>query len=478
MKRRSHVAVAMPPPEADGPQPQVRPPTLERTSDPLRQALLESRQRWRDLVTLGSDIAFETDAWGRFVFIAPDPALGWPTNMLIGQPAETILADSAGLAGFNPFRPTTAVRRRRAWLKRSDQSVACVSVAAAPLLDSDGRIIGARGVGIDVTEEDGQDAKTAAALRRGEVVDHILWRMRQEVMAPRMMQAALDGLVNALGAEGAAVFDVGAEASPITYQVGRGAAEVRGTALSLLRTGTQAPIQASDPDGRQVIVCACQTRFGDLSGLGLWRSPGSRAWDGEDYLLASSASSIIRVVLEHDAIQREMARQARTDPLTGLLNRRAFLEELARHIDRLDRDGEPGTLMFADIDNFKPLNDRLGHELGDEALKLVARIIRDAVRPADLVARLGGDEFAVWMSGADALTAAERAEMLRVQMPPQLASLFPEHNQPLTMSIGIACRDVRGAEDIPTLIRRADLAMFEVKRSGRAHWRVSPGACS
>ena len=64
------------------------------------------------------------------------------------------------------------------------------------------------------------------------------------------------------------------------------------------------------------------------------------------------------MVLEHEAIQQEMARQARTDPLTGLLNRRAFLEEMARHIDRLDREDQPGTLMFADLDYFKPVNDR------------------------------------------------------------------------------------------------------------------------
>jgi diguanylate cyclase (GGDEF)-like protein len=95
------------------------------------------------------------------------------------------------------------------------------------------------------------------------------------------------------------------------------------------------------------------------------------------------------MVLEHEAIQREMAKQARTDPLTGLLNRRAFIEEMARQIDRLDREGLPGKLMFADLDNFKPLNDGLGHEAGDEALRRVAKLLRDTVRPTDLVARLG-----------------------------------------------------------------------------------------
>ncbi len=70
---------------ADGPR------SLARTESTLRNALLDSRQRWRDLVTMGADLAYETDAWGRFVFVIPDPSLGWSTATLIGQPAELLL---------------------------------------------------------------------------------------------------------------------------------------------------------------------------------------------------------------------------------------------------------------------------------------------------------------------------------------------------------------------------------------------------
>jgi diguanylate cyclase (GGDEF)-like protein len=184
------------------------------------------------------------------------------------------------------------------------------------------------------------------------------------------------------------------------------------------------------------------------------------------------------MVLEHEAIQREMAKQARTDPLTGLMNRRAFLEELTRHIDRLDREGAPGTLMFADLDNFKPLNDSLGHDAGDEALRQVARLLRDTVRPTDLVARLGGDEFAVWLNGADHLTTAERAERLRVEAPRVLDAVTGGKGPRLGMSIGIATRPAGSAEEINSLMRRADQVMYEVKRNGRGHWRVWHGEAS
>jgi hypothetical protein len=80
----------------------------------LRHALLDSRQRWRDLVLTAADLAYETDAWGRFVFVMPDPALGWSVATLIDQPAELLLAGGTGANGFNPFRVTMPVRRRRA----------------------------------------------------------------------------------------------------------------------------------------------------------------------------------------------------------------------------------------------------------------------------------------------------------------------------------------------------------------------------
>ncbi|MDE2517611.1 MAG: diguanylate cyclase [Rhodospirillales bacterium] len=453
----------------------------QESSDPLRGALLDSRQRWRDLVGMAADLAFETDEHGRLTFIMPDPVLGWSAATLLGQPAELLLAEAAtgvGAAGFNPFLVAAPMRRRRVWLKRADGSVACLSFAAAPLFDPAGRIVGARGIGLDVTEQDSQEAQVAATLRRGEVIDHILWRMRQEVLAPRMMRSALEALLNAMGAEGAAVIHLpppepAGQPPAIAHQAGGAAQMVLGTAAVLLRSATDAPVQACGADGRPVLVCCCQTRFGAQAGLALWRSPGGRAWDGDDFALAASATGIIRVVLEHEAIQREMNRQARTDPLTGLLNRRAFLDEMARHIDRLDREEQPGTLIFADLDHFKPVNDRLGHEVGDQVLCRLAAILRDAVRPTDLVARLGGDEFAIWMNGADHLTAAERAEGLRVSVPRELAKLVEGGGKPLSLSMGIATRRTGGAEAIDSLINRADLAMYEVKRAGRAHWRVS-----
>jgi diguanylate cyclase (GGDEF)-like protein len=110
----------------------------------------------------------------------------------------------------------------------------------------------------------------------------------------------------------------------------------------------------------------------------------------------------------------------------------------------------------------------------DEALRAVASLLRSTFRPTDLVARLGGDEFAVWLNGADQFTAAERAEALRVRAPRALSDVLGLDAPPLTLSIGIAERRSRSMEDVDSLFRRADDAMFDVKRAGRAHWRAAP----
>ncbi|HEY5301102.1 MAG TPA: PAS domain S-box protein, partial [Acetobacteraceae bacterium] len=318
----------------------ARPNPVARMAGPLRSVLLESRQRWRDLVTLAADLAYETDASGRFTFVMPDPALGWSAASLLDRPATTLLADAAGAAGCDPFAPAGPVRGQRIWLRRADGGAVCMLISAAPLLDRHHRIIGARGIGTDITERDGQDAQVAAALRRGEVIDHILWRMRQEVMAPRMMRAALEAMINALGAEGAAVLSLRSGVPVLLHEAGGGVGAALEAAGALLAEADPRGAALADASGeRPMLAAACRTRFGDLAGVALWRAPGARPWDPDDQTVAASAASVVRVVLEHEAIQHEMASQARTDPLTGLLNRRAFLEELPRHIDRLERDG-------------------------------------------------------------------------------------------------------------------------------------------
>lgn len=445
------------------------------TVDQLSQVLLESRRRWRDFGALAADIAFEVDADGILSFIAPDDVLGMKAQDLLGRqaaaiffPLETSLPD--------PFLLSLGIRHRRSWITTATQEKVCLALSSAPILDESGRCVGARAVASNVTAREQKEILAAAALRRAKVMDHILAQMRQEILAPRVMSAMLGTAVRALGGTGAAIVDLdeAPDAEPVLHDCGEPCTVLLPDLLPILRASNRTtPFRIDLPSGHAVLTCRSSTRFGQVCHFVVWRPMREHGWDADDHLLLGSVTALVRVVLEHETIQRELARQARTDPLTGLLNRRAFVDEAQRRIDRLEREGLPGTLMFVDLDRLKPLNDQLGHEVGDAALVLTSTILRRMVRPSDLVARLGGDEFALWLDGFDGLTAAERAEHLRLSFP-QDAAEFALPGQPgLTMSIGIACRQPGEGEELDDLIQRADLAMYEVKRNGGGHWRVS-----
>lgn len=150
--------------------------------------------------------------------------------------------------------------------------------------------------------------------------------------------------------------------------------------------------------------------------------------------------------------------QAETDPLTGLLNRRA-MEERVRE---LTQDGYPFALAMADLDHFKGLNDRFGHDTGDRALRTFARVIREAVRGADIVSRHGGEEFVVVLPDLDALGAAPVLHRVRDLLQEAVGSaLIPE----FTVSMGVA--DSTWSQDLASVLRAADHALMQAKEQGR-----------
>jgi diguanylate cyclase (GGDEF)-like protein len=188
----------------------------------------------------------------------------------------------------------------------------------------------------------------------------------------------------------------------------------------------------------------------------------------------AALAELVFVALGNQTLQQELELQARTEPLTGLLNRRAFLAELRRRLDRLQHAGEPGgALLFIDLDNFKPVNDLLGHEAGDTALIAVANLLRELVRPTDLIGRYGGDEFVAWLDGADAGIAGQRAASLCASAG-LLPSLLRSGPAALTFSIGCAPRRLGGGESVEALLARADAAMYAAKRAGRNGWAAAP----
>jgi diguanylate cyclase (GGDEF)-like protein len=307
------------------------------------------------------------------------------------------------------------------------------------------------------------------AARRAEVLQEILRRMRQEASARRGLQVALRTLAVAMDVDGAVLLD----GSDSPERMGVESAAVK-KALDLLAMQDISGdcVEGQAEDGHCVLLSRLPTRFGGAAGLAVWRREPP-VWQQSDRQLVDSAAAVLALVLEHQAVERELAYQSRTDPLTGLLNRRGFLEELPRHIDRLEREQFSGTLMLVDLDGLRAVNERLGLLAGDRVLVVLGKILRVAVRPTDLIARLGADDFALWLNGADHMTAAERAEEWRKSVPGRLADVIGVAIPRLTLSIGIAAR-APGSDAAPEdVIGQAELALAQVKREARGNWRVA-----
>ncbi|WP_191300177.1 EAL domain-containing protein [Deinococcus indicus] len=180
---------------------------------------------------------------------------------------------------------------------------------------------------------------------------------------------------------------------------------------------------------------------------------------GEDSVQVVQAFVAQAALLLHEANLREQIHlAARTDLLTGLPNRRAFTETLEREVSRARRHSEPLSLIVADIRKFKSVNDRLGHQAGDEALVLVARTLQGTVRAEDTVFRWGGDEFAVLLPRTDARAAGLVRERLRSALRASPFTLGP-----LELNMGIATLAAEGG-DGEQLLREADAAMYHEKR--------------
>jgi diguanylate cyclase (GGDEF)-like protein len=177
---------------------------------------------------------------------------------------------------------------------------------------------------------------------------------------------------------------------------------------------------------------------------------------------------VARILRAHvDRLVARLNRLARTDVLTGLLNRRAFDEALKHELQRTARTNEPFALLLGDIDHFKDLNDAHGHEAGDQALTWVAEALGRDSRSIDTVARIGGEEFAVLLPGAAREDGIKRAERLRHAVTTQTGTAE------LTMSFGVVEAPLHGT-DADDLLRRADRALYAAKDAGRDRVAAAP----
>ena len=446
----------------------------------LRLALVESRQRYKDFVEISADFSWETNSDRKFAFVSPRGGLGYSADELIALDPTDLVMDFAQ-GGPNPFLPERRMENSEVWLKRADGRSSCVVISAMPLLNADGDWSGARGVCRDVTESREREATLARVRNRERILTRIVRSFRDEVNPENMLKAAAETLARGLGAECCQIYRLAATDSQGSDPPDHTAFELSGS-FGDVEGDLQVPVLDSLAGGAGAAevskedwqILAAPARYqGALNGSAiLWRHIERGAWTDDDRLLIGDIANQIGITIEQLIHHERVVRISRTDAMTGLLNRGAFMEALTRQLHRMDREPDDGALMYVDLDNFKAVNDTRGHQAGDEALLKLRDILVQQTRPTDLVSRLGGDEFAVFLAGADTDIATRRAEKF-LEVAEELKEYSGSPDKPLGMSIGIAVLERGTVEPMDDLLARADEAMYDAKKSGKGRFAIA-----
>jgi two-component system cell cycle response regulator len=242
------------------------------------------------------------------------------------------------------------------------------------------------------------------------------------------------------------------------------AVEATGAAGGRLVVDGKEQARAGDPDeGGRPLVIPLGPEGGEDAMLLL--TPAGADFGDQSRELALWLGSQASIALENVRLHRLVARQASTDGLTELANRREFEDSLANEISRAERFGGTLALILADLDNFKQVNDRFGHQAGDEVLRSFADILRETVRDIDVAARYGGEEFAILLPQTDIVGAEALAERLREAV--ESRAMAEAHDSPVTVTSSFGVASFPDAGNGPGLFAAADEALYRAKRAGK-----------
>jgi diguanylate cyclase (GGDEF)-like protein/PAS domain S-box-containing protein len=343
-------------------------------------------------------------------------------------------------------------------MRHRDGHTVWVRDEAALLSDAQGRRRW-HGVMLDITDRKLAEAELERRAAQQTAVARLGERALEGTDVTQLMHHALAEAARILGVEMGAVFEHSAEHGSLALRSGLGlprSFDRRSCPLEQLPSGISRQIEGRDGSW----------------GL-LWlATPPRERWATADADFVQALANILADAIQQRGTEDDIRYQALHDPLTDLPNRVLFLDRLAH---ALNRPGAQIAVALLDIDNFKLVNDSLGHSAGDELLRKVAPRLTDALRPGDTIGRLGGDEFVVLLEDIpDERAAARVAERIvaAFEVPFELSA--GEHFAKASLGIAIA----RGEDEQQpaALIRDADAAMYQAKAHGRGRFEVFDGA--
>jgi diguanylate cyclase (GGDEF)-like protein/PAS domain S-box-containing protein len=413
-------------------------------------------------ITLQSigDAVIATDAKGRITRMntTAERLTGWPLAEAAGQPLSDvfhIINSQSRERATDPVQrvmdlgEVVGLSNHTALLSR-DGSEYQIADSAAPIRDPQGQTVGVVLVFSDVTDDyrlrEALERTVHLLARTGEIAKVGGWELDLATMQMHLSPESLK--INGFEPD---------------------------TAVSLKQA-----LNMIDPHARPATQAAIEAAIGqglpwDLE-VPMTTATGHHIWvrsQGSAIMLGSKAVKLLGAL--HDITDRKAAEEqirslAFFDPLTALPNRRLLLDRLGKALNSSIRHRRKGALLFVDLDNFKALNDTLGHDTGDLLLKQVAKRLSTCIREGDTVARLGGDEFVVMLEdlSTEVMEAAQQAELVGEKILSVLNAIYflgpYEHHS--TPSIGLTLFGEH-SEGIDEPLKRADLAMYQAKGAGR-----------
>ncbi|WP_045223319.1 PAS domain S-box protein [Methyloterricola oryzae] len=422
------------------------------------EALSRSEARLQEITaTLGEGV-YVLDVAGRISFVNPEleRLLGWTVEELIGRNGHDLFHSRK--ADGEPYpveacpvhqvlRSGLAHRSHEEWFWRKDGTCIPVSIVVTPII-RDGEIVGAVSAIQDISE-----------LRRAQQAQQAAARY-----ARSLIEASLDPLVT-ISPEGR-ITDVNQASEDITGLTRR---ELIGTEFvnyftepDMAQAGYRQVLERGSVRDYPLTIRHRNGMTRDV----LYNANVYRDERGELCGVFAAA----RDITERKKAEQQIHRLAFYDTLTDLPNRRLLLDRLEHSLAQAKRHGWSMALLFLDLDDFKQVNDNFGHETGDQLLVAVALRLLACVRRGDTVCRQGGDEFIIVLENIDLGRAALAAEKIIGALEQSIE--VKGHVLRVTASIGVAIYPGDGSEDSQELIKHADSAMYEAKRSGRNRYRI------
>jgi PAS domain S-box-containing protein len=301
----------------------------------LRDALVDSRQRCKDLVEVSSDFAWETDEAGKFAFVSPAGVLGLMPDQLIGRAATDFIPRIEGLDVISPFDTCQRLEEVEFQFTSADGSHATLGGAATPLFDPEGNWRGARGVCRDITEDRTRQEALGRIRDRERLLNFITRAIRNEVEPHAMLDAAATVIRRASSADGCMVVrrDAMADNKPVRGALSGDASDIINPELIDVTDDGDGKPTVEERDGLRLLSVAASYHRAVNGGLVLWRASDGPAWSEHEIDQITRVAPQIAIALQQVAAHLDLERLSSTDMLTGLYNRRSFVDLLTGRIE-------------------------------------------------------------------------------------------------------------------------------------------------